>query len=41
MVSRENLADISGTTVFLSIELLSGEELIYSEASGSFLFTHF
>ncbi len=41
MVSRENMADISGTTVFLSIELYCWEELVYSESDGSFLFTHF
>lgn len=41
MVTRENLADISGSTVFLDIELFDDEKLVYSEADGSFLFTHF
>jgi len=41
MVTRENLSDISGTTVFLDMKLYSGEECIYSENDGSFLFTHF
>lgn len=41
MVTRENLADISGSTVFLDIELSDDEKLIYSESDGSFLFTHF
>jgi len=41
MVTRENLSDISGTTVFLDISLYDGEKVIYSETEGSFLFTHF
>lgn len=41
MVSRENLSDISGTTVFLSLSLFDDEKLVYSENDGSFLFTHF
>jgi len=41
MVTRENLADISGTTVFLDISLYDKEKLVYSETDGSFLFTHF
>ena len=41
MVTRENLTDISGTTVFLDIAVYDDEKLVYSEADGSFLFTHF
>jgi len=41
MVSRENLAEVSGSTVFLDIQLFDDETLIYSENDGSFLFTHF
>lgn len=41
MVTREDLSEISGSTVFVDISLLDGEKLIYSESDGSFLFTHF
>ncbi|NDK09942.1 aminoacetone oxidase family FAD-binding enzyme [Candidatus Gracilibacteria bacterium] len=41
MVSREDHTEISGTTVFLDMQLYDGKELVYSESNGSFLFTHF
>jgi len=41
MVSREDHTEISGTTVFLDMQLYDWKELVYSESNGSFLFTHF
>lgn len=41
MVSREDLSEISGTTVFLDMILYDGAYPVYSEWDGSFLFTHF
>ena len=41
MVTREDLSEISGSTIFLNISLYDDEKLVYSESEGSFLFTHF
>lgn len=41
MVTREDLSEIKGSTVFLDIALYDDEKLVYSELGGSFLFTHF
>jgi predicted Rossmann fold flavoprotein len=41
IVTREDLSEISGSTIFVNISLLDGEKEIYSEFDGSFLFTHF
>lgn len=41
MVTREDLSEVSGSTVFVDIGLYDGETGIYSEQDGSFLFTHF
>ncbi|MCH8518848.1 NAD(P)/FAD-dependent oxidoreductase [Candidatus Gracilibacteria bacterium] len=41
MVTKEDLSELKGSTVFLDISLYDGETLIYSEGDGSFLFTHF
>jgi len=41
MVTREDLSEIKGSTVFLDITLYDREKLVYSEQDGSFLFTHF
>ena len=41
MVTREDLSEISGSTVFLDITLYDDDKIVYSEAKGSFLFTHF
>jgi hypothetical protein len=40
LVTRQDLSPISGTTVFLEVQIYDGKEVIYSEY-GSFLFTHF
>lgn len=41
MVTREDLSEISGSTIFVNISLFDKEKLVYSESDGSFLFTHF
>lgn len=40
IVTREDLSSISGSTLFLTLELFDGTKKIYEEY-GSFLFTHF
>lgn len=41
MVTKQDLSEISGSTIFVNISLMDGENCIYNEIDGSFLFTHF
>ena len=41
MVTKEDLSELKGSTVFVDISLYDEESLVYSEQDGSFLFTHF
>ena len=41
MVTKEDLSELKGSTVFLDISLYDGDTLVYTESDGSFLFTHF